>query len=77
MRRSRGTGGGWRPEVGFATDEVAKIQKPTLYIHGSADPEGTVERAKQAVDLLPRGELQTIDGGGHLPWLGATLDPRR
>jgi pimeloyl-ACP methyl ester carboxylesterase len=28
-----------------------------------------VETWRRVVDLLPRGELQLIDGAGHMPWL--------
>lgn len=60
--------GGWQPEVTFDTGELARIGQPTLYIHGTADPEGTVDEVKHVVGLLPRAELRLIDRGGHLPW---------
>lgn len=68
MIRAMLDGGRWRPGVGFATDELAGIQAPVLYVHGTADPEGTVDQAKTAIDHMARAELRTITGGGHLPW---------
>jgi pimeloyl-ACP methyl ester carboxylesterase len=58
----------WRPEVTFGVDELARVQQPILYVHGTNDPEGTVDQVKHVVGLLPQAELHLIDGGGHLPW---------
>ena len=38
-------------------------------VYGTADPVGSVELWKRVADLLPRGELQLVDGAGHSPWL--------
>lgn len=64
---------GLRPELTFDDAELAAIQQPTLLVYGTADPVGTVEIWRRVVDLLPRGELQLVDGAGHMPWLD---DPR-
>jgi pimeloyl-ACP methyl ester carboxylesterase len=37
-------------------------------VYGTADPVGSVDTWKRVVDLLPRGELRVVDGGGHMPW---------
>jgi pimeloyl-ACP methyl ester carboxylesterase len=59
---------GWRPGLTFEDTELAGIQQPTLYVYGTADPVGTVDLVKRAVNLLPRAELYLVDDGGHLPW---------
>jgi pimeloyl-ACP methyl ester carboxylesterase len=59
---------GWRPGLTFEDAELARVQQPTLYVYGTADPVGTVDLAKRAVDLLPLAELYLVDDGGHLPW---------
>jgi pimeloyl-ACP methyl ester carboxylesterase len=68
MIRATFSRGGWRPELTFDAQELARIQQPTLYVHGTADPEGTVDQVKHVVGLLPQAQLHLIDGGGHLPW---------
>lgn len=60
---------GLRPGLTFEDAELAAIQQPTLLVYGTADPIGTVELWRRAVDLLPRGELELVDGAGHMPWL--------
>jgi pimeloyl-ACP methyl ester carboxylesterase len=60
---------GLRPELTFDDAELAAIQQSTLLLYGTADPVGTPESWKRAMDLLPRGELQLVAGAGHMPWL--------
>jgi pimeloyl-ACP methyl ester carboxylesterase len=60
---------GYRPGLTFTDAELAGIGPPTLWVYGTADPLGTVEVWRRVVDLLPRGELQLVEGGGHAPWL--------
>jgi pimeloyl-ACP methyl ester carboxylesterase len=59
---------GWRPGVVFNDKELRAIANPTLFVHGSADPTGTTQFAKRVVALLPGGDLEIINGGGHEPW---------
>jgi pimeloyl-ACP methyl ester carboxylesterase len=59
---------GWRPGLTFEDAELAGVQQPTLYVYGTADPVGTVDLVKRAVNLLPRAELYLVDDGGHVPW---------
>lgn len=61
--------GGWRPEATFEADELARVQQPVLYVYGTSDPEGTVDRVKHVVGLLPRAELHLVNNAGHVPWL--------
>lgn len=60
---------GLRPGLVFEDAELAAIGQPTLLFYGTADPVGTVETWKRVVGLLPRGQLQLVDGAGHMPWL--------
>ena len=60
---------GFRPGLTFEDIELAAIGQPTLLIYGTADPTGTLEVCRRVAGLLPRGELQVVDGAGHLPWL--------
>jgi 2-hydroxy-6-oxonona-2,4-dienedioate hydrolase len=65
---------GLRPGLTLGDAELAAIRQPTLLVYGTADPVGTVDLWRRVVDLLPGGELQLIDGAGHMPWLD---DPSR
>ena len=58
---------GWRPGLTFDAEELGAIQQPTLYVIGSADPEGSVDFARGVVTQLPNAELKII-GRGHVPW---------
>jgi pimeloyl-ACP methyl ester carboxylesterase len=60
---------GYRPGLTFTDAELAGIGQPTLWVYGTADPVGTVDTWRRVVELLPRGELQLVEGGGHVPWL--------
>lgn len=62
---------GLRPGLAFDKAELAAIPHPVLLMFGTADPTGTAGVCRRAVELLPRGELQLLDGAGHLPWLDA------
>jgi 2-hydroxy-6-oxonona-2,4-dienedioate hydrolase len=66
--------GGFAPGFVLADDEVAGIAQPTLMVYGTADPVGSVDIWRRFVGLMPRGELELIDGGGHLVWYD---DPSR
>jgi len=54
--------------------EIARIEQPTLMVYGTADPIGSVDIWRRFVGLMPRGELEVVDGGGHLVWYD---DPSR
>lgn len=62
---------GLRPGLAFEKAELAAIPHPVLLLLGTADPTGTRSVCGRAVDLLPHGELQLLDGAGHMPWLDA------
>jgi pimeloyl-ACP methyl ester carboxylesterase len=54
--------------------EITGIEQPTLMVYGTADPVGSVEIWRRFVGLMPRGELEVVDAGGHLVWYN---DPSR
>ena len=62
---------GLRPGLAFEEAELAAIPHPTLLLFGTGDPTGTRELCRRAADLLPRGELELLEGAGHMPWLDA------
>jgi len=53
----------------FEPAELAAIQRPLIYVIGSADPEGTVDYAKRVVAALPNAELDVLPDAGHMLWL--------
>jgi pimeloyl-ACP methyl ester carboxylesterase len=59
---------GWRRGLTFTDAELGAITQPTLYVYGTADGIAPVDFARHVVDLLPRGELHLVEGGGHEPW---------
>ena len=61
-------GSGWRPGFMFDEGQLARIEKPTLLVYGTADPTGSVEIWRRVTDNLPDGELQVMPGAGHHPW---------
>jgi proline iminopeptidase len=46
--------------------ELAAIQAPTLFVHGTGDPRAP---ASSLASDLPHARLVTIEGAGHLPWI--------
>jgi 2-hydroxy-6-oxonona-2,4-dienedioate hydrolase len=66
--------GGYAPGVVLAGTETAGISQPTLMVYGTADPVGSVETWRRFVGGMPEGELEVVDGGGHLVWYD---DPSR
>jgi pimeloyl-ACP methyl ester carboxylesterase len=61
--------GGWRPGLTLDDAELASIRSPVLWTFGTADPVGSADVWRRAVDKLPHGELRVLEGAGHLPWL--------
>jgi len=51
-----------RPRTAFFPD----LRTPALFVHGSADPFGSLEEIRAALALIPsRTDLLTIPGAGH------------
>ena len=65
---------GFLPGVVLQDAEVAGIAQPTLMVYGTADPGGSVDIWRRFTDRLPQGELEVVDGAGHLVWYS---DPGR
>jgi 2-hydroxy-6-oxonona-2,4-dienedioate hydrolase len=65
---------GFAPGFVLQDAEVAGIGQPTLMVYGTADPVGSVDIWRRFTDRLPQGELEVVDGGGHLVWYD---DPSR
>ena len=65
---------GFAPGFVLTDAEVAGIAQPTLMVYGTADPGGSVDIWRQFTGRLPHGELELVDGGGHMVWYD---DPSR
>jgi pimeloyl-ACP methyl ester carboxylesterase len=59
---------GWRPGFAFLDAQLGRIGQPTLLVHGTADPLGSVDIWRRFVRAMPHGELRLVDGAGHMPW---------
>jgi pimeloyl-ACP methyl ester carboxylesterase len=66
--------GGLVPGIVLTDAEIAGIAQPTLMVYGTADPGGSVDIWRQFTGRMPQGELEVVDGGGHLVWYN---DPGR
>jgi pimeloyl-ACP methyl ester carboxylesterase len=59
------------PEVLFGsydlTSQLKRIEVPTLFVWGAADPLFPLEHATRAHRMLPGSRLTVIDGAGHTP----------
>ena len=64
---------GFVPGFVLQGSEVAGIAQPTLMVYGTADPVGSVDIWRRFTGRMPRGELELVDGGGHMVW----YDPSR
>lgn len=50
-----------------AFDRLAKIQQPTLVIHGGEDVLVLPENGKVLADQIPNATLAIVEGSGHIP----------
>jgi len=59
---------GWR--AGFVpTDaDLGAVTAPFRMVFGSADPTGSVDLWRHFTSRLAQGELQIVEGAGHMPW---------
>jgi 2-hydroxy-6-oxonona-2,4-dienedioate hydrolase len=74
MVRAIVRGRSYRPGLTFDQAELATIGQPTLHVYGTADPVGSAELWARMAGMLPRGEMQLVEGAGHMPWFD---DPKR
>jgi pimeloyl-ACP methyl ester carboxylesterase len=61
--------GGMRPWARLSSDELKKVQAPTLLLAGDGDTHGGPPVAALLADLIPGAVRETVRGAGHLPWL--------
>ena len=54
-----------RPEQ-QRTQHLPDLRTPTLFVHGTRDPFGTIEELQQALRMIPAGtKLLMVEGAGH------------
>ena len=47
-------------------EHLPKLHVPTLFVHGTRDPFGTIEEIENARKLIPaKTELLVVEGAGH------------
>jgi pimeloyl-ACP methyl ester carboxylesterase len=59
---------GFLPGLVPTNAEIAGIEQPTLMVYGTADPIGSTAVWRRFTGRLPQGELEVVEGGGHLVW---------
>lgn len=61
-----------RKPLDLRTGHFSKLATPSLFVHGSRDPFGSVEELNSALKLIPaRNMLLEISGSGHELWTRA------
>ncbi len=54
-----------RPEQ-QRTQHLPDLRTPTLFVHGTRDPFGTIEELQRAIKMIPaKTNLLTVEGAGH------------
>lgn len=54
-----------KPEQ-LRTQHLPNLRTPSLFVHGTRDPFGSIEEMKKALHLIPaKNELMEVDGAGH------------
>jgi predicted alpha/beta-hydrolase family hydrolase len=54
-----------RPEQ-LRIQHLPNLRTPSLFVHGTRDPFGSIEEMKKAIDLMPaQNELLEVEGAGH------------
>lgn len=54
-----------RPEQ-QRTQHLPDLRTPTLFVHGTRDPFGSIEELQRAIKMIPaRTKLLTVEGAGH------------
>jgi len=54
-----------KPEQ-LRTQHLPNLRTPSLFVHGTRDPFGSIEEMKKALPLIPaKNELIEVDGAGH------------
>jgi uncharacterized protein len=48
------------------TQHLPNLRTPSLFVHGTRDPFGTIDEMKRALELVPtKNELMEVEGAGH------------
>jgi predicted alpha/beta-hydrolase family hydrolase len=48
------------------TQHLPNLRTPSLFVHGTRDPFGSIEEMKKALQLVPaKNELLAVEGAGH------------
>jgi len=48
------------------TQHLPDLRTPTLFVHGTRDPFGSIEELQRAIKMIPaRTKLLPIEGAGH------------
>jgi len=54
-----------RPEQ-QRTQHLPDLRTPTLFVHGTRDPFGTIEELQRTMKMIPaKTKLMTVEGAGH------------
>jgi len=54
-----------KPEQ-LRVQHLPNLRTPSLLVHGTRDPFGSIEEMKKAIDLIPaKNELLEVEGAGH------------
>jgi pimeloyl-ACP methyl ester carboxylesterase len=68
MAKALRVGDGWRPGFVPKDTDLSTFNHPVRMVFGSADPTGTVDLWREFTTGLPHGELEVVEGAGHMPW---------
>jgi len=68
MVRAVLTRDGWRAGFVQTGADLGAVTAPLRMVFGSADPTGSVDLWRSFTNRLSHGELQIIEGAGHMPW---------
>ncbi len=68
MAQALRKGDGWRPGFAPTDAELSTLKHPVRMVFGSADPTGSIDLWRQFAAGLPKGELEVVEGAGHMPW---------
>ena len=54
-----------KPEL-LRIEHLPNLRTPSVFVHGTRDPFGSIERMKKALKLIPaKNELVEVEGAGH------------
>lgn len=56
-------------EIIFTSEQISRINAPTLIVWGGEDPMTTFDIGRQFAEQLPDGTIQLLPKAGHAPWV--------